>query len=159
MQAETAACDMLFQGYVTCCADGTQNAVHGSDSPASAAREIAFFFPGRTAMPLHEPVTAAMSAEVEATLCKGLTELARTKPSSDPAVAIQWLGKWLLENNPANPKTVGPQRMTLDDVDDGKEMDELVRKAQQADLKDVPSGSNASDAVKTGPAEGADVCA
>ena len=25
--------------------DGTQNATHGSDSPASAAREIRFFFP------------------------------------------------------------------------------------------------------------------
>ena len=112
------------------CADGTQNAVHGSDSPDSAAREIAFFFPGRTAMPLHEPVPVGMGTELEVTLCKGLTELARAKPSSEPSVAIQWLGNWLLENNPSNPKTIGPNRMTLDDVDDGKGLGEFMQKAE-----------------------------
>ena len=29
--------------------DGTRNAVHGSDSPASAARELEFFFGGNPA--------------------------------------------------------------------------------------------------------------
>ena len=40
--------------------DGTQNATHGSDSPASAAREIRFFFPQLTQvdMPYHCGISA-----------------------------------------------------------------------------------------------------
>jgi hypothetical protein len=41
--------------------DGTQNACHGSDSPASAAREIKFFFPhlAADAAAYAEPAAAA----------------------------------------------------------------------------------------------------
>ncbi len=38
--------------------DGTQNATHGSDSPASAAREIRFFFPQLSQVYLKQPTGA-----------------------------------------------------------------------------------------------------
>jgi Dpy-30 motif/Nucleoside diphosphate kinase len=125
-------------------ADGTRNATHGSDSPASAAREFQFFFPHRGPAPQHEPVEAAMSAALEATLCKGLTQLAREKPSGDPLEAVKWLGAWLLENNPNNPKSVAPKGMSLDDVDDGSGFEPWVKQMQadqQANAQAVASAT------------------
>ena len=73
-----------------------------------------------------------MPPGLEATLKEGLTQLAREKPSSKPLDAIQWLGAWLLQNNPSAPKTVAPRCMSLDDVDDGAELEPFVKKTQAA---------------------------
>ena len=41
------------------------------------------------------------SEKINPVLQKGLTELCRAKPSG--LDAVQWLGKWLLANNPNQP--------------------------------------------------------
>jgi adenylate kinase len=102
--------------------DGTRNATHGSDSPAAASRELRFYFPtlplatdgavlgGDSAIDyLKTSVVATVfapakghevSKTLEAVVIDALAELARAKPSSEPAEAIRWLGQWLLDNNP-----------------------------------------------------------
>lgn len=102
-------------------ADGTQNAVHGSDSAKSAQREIKFFFPHRPSphIPLAPGGKVKIPASLEETLCRGLTVLSRTKPSHDPMAALAWLGNWLLDNNPNKPKVVAPQDLELNNIDDG----------------------------------------
>lgn len=100
-------------------ADSTQNAVHGSDSPASAQREINFFFPHREVGQLSEGTKPRIPQSLEDALCKGLTELAKQKPSQDPNTAILWLGDWLLQHNPTKPLVYGPEELAIDDVDDG----------------------------------------
>lgn len=116
---------MLHDSNGQCCshADGTCNAVHGSDSPASAQREIKFFFPHRTAAraPSAPGGKVKIPATLEAALCKGLTGLAREKPSQDPMAAVAWLGDWLLNNNPSKPKVVAAEDLVLTNVDDGSE--------------------------------------
>jgi adenylate kinase len=101
--------------------DGTRNATHGSDSPASAARELRFYFPTLTVAPVStkEDAIAYVRATVvtqvwdhargmradrtlDQVVVEALAALARAKPSSDPAVNIQWLGQWLIDNNPAH---------------------------------------------------------
>jgi nucleoside diphosphate kinase len=94
--------------------DGRQNAVHGSDSVASAEREIGFHFPQLH----HELMTGNQAKEfiankfalvngkagdktLNGVLVEGLSELCRVKPSKNDA--IRWLGKWLLEHNPNKP--------------------------------------------------------
>ncbi|XP_059168093.1 nucleoside diphosphate kinase homolog 5-like [Physella acuta] len=82
--------------------DDQRNALHGSDSFSSSQRELRFFFPGC----IIEPVATGQAAKdylskaVNPTLLKGLTALAKEKPS-DP---VLWLADWLLENNPNKPK-------------------------------------------------------
>ncbi|XP_037089855.1 nucleoside diphosphate kinase homolog 5-like [Pollicipes pollicipes] len=82
-------------------ASDTENAAHGSDSAASAEREIRFFFPDVNLEPLLTGVEARdyMDDYVSPTLVKGLTQLCQTKPA-DP---ITWLADWLLVNNPYKP--------------------------------------------------------
>jgi adenylate kinase len=102
--------------------DGTRNAVHGSDAPASAARELRFYFPrlplattgtqlgggaaieyikSRVVAEVYEPSRGhTVVKTVESVLVDALAELAKAKPSNEPAEAIRWLGEWLLENNP-----------------------------------------------------------
>jgi nucleoside diphosphate kinase len=71
-------------------ADGTHNAVHGSDSAASAAREIKFFFPrlaagagvGAAGDPRDEAARAGVMRGLQPTLVKALTALAKAKPAS-----------------------------------------------------------------------------
>ena len=94
--------------------DGRLNAVHGSDSVASAEREIAFFFPAesRADADLSAPAAkqflkAAPAAtdsarSLHSVLVEGLTQLCRTKP--DDVNAIRALGQWLLDNNPSAPR-------------------------------------------------------
>lgn len=79
----------------------TENAAHGSDSAASAEREIRFFFPDVSLEPMLTGVEARdyLDDYVNPTLVKGLTQLCQTKPA-DP---ITWLADWLLENNPYKP--------------------------------------------------------
>ena len=77
------------------------NAVHGSDSEASAEREIRFFF-GRSII---EPIPTGQAAKdylesrLNPTILKGLTQLCKEKPH-DP---VTWLADWLLANNPYKP--------------------------------------------------------
>ena len=91
--------------------DNTKNACHGSDSPASASREIAFFFPQvsnkTSSVEKAEAYLAERPACGEAesdmptmnkVLVDGLVELCKVKPSG--LDAVQWLGEWLLRNNP-----------------------------------------------------------
>lgn len=85
--------------------DDQRNALHGSDSFASAQREIRFFFPDSIVEPVATGQAAKdyLSKAVNPTLLKGLTELSKKKPV-DPVI---WLADWLLENNPNKPKLVG----------------------------------------------------
>jgi nucleoside diphosphate kinase len=82
--------------------DDQRNGLHGSDSYASAEREIRFFFSHSVV----EPVSMGQAARdylaraVNPTLLRGLTQLSKQKPE-DPVI---WLADWLLENNPNKPK-------------------------------------------------------
>lgn len=82
--------------------DEQRNAVHGSDSPTSAERELRFFF----SEDINEPVPRGqkardyLDASVNPTLLKGLTELCKQKPA-EPMI---WLADWLLKHNPYKPK-------------------------------------------------------
>lgn len=91
--------------------DNTYNAMHGSDSSISAARELQFFFPHLCPPQIPDERQSEQYVQEQLTPClvEGLTELARTKPSSDPTVAIQWLGTWLHDHNPSKASTqTGP---------------------------------------------------
>uniref|UniRef100_T1J1I8 Nucleoside diphosphate kinase-like domain-containing protein n=1 Tax=Strigamia maritima TaxID=126957 RepID=T1J1I8_STRMM len=67
--------------------DDTHNGFHGSDSAASAEREIHFFFPGSIVEPVISGQTAKdyLAKTVNPTLIKGLTHLCKDKPN-DPIV-------------------------------------------------------------------------
>ncbi|POM80332.1 Nucleoside Diphosphate Kinase, partial [Phytophthora palmivora] len=94
--------------------DGTRNATHGSDSTASATRELGFFFgnslsASSTSSKLpsgafvnsrtvaQRPIILSGTAEssVEKILAQGLKELMERKVS-DPQEACRWLGEWLV---------------------------------------------------------------
>lgn len=85
--------------------DKTQNACHGSDSEASAARELKFFFPNIVLDPLPSADAARkyIADRLQPTLIKGLTSLCKEKPSASKLEAITWLANWLSENNPDKP--------------------------------------------------------
>jgi nucleoside diphosphate kinase len=121
----------------SCCyaADGTWNAVHGSDSAKSAQREIRFFFPHRRSLqiPTAQGGKLNIPLSLEQTLCKGLAVLAREKPSHDLMVALAWLGEWMLNNNPNKPKIISAQDLQLNDVDDGAEFAQHAPDACGAD--------------------------
>ncbi len=55
--------------------DGQRNAAHGSDSAASAAREVRFYFPGLIQEPLADDADARryIQQHLEPTLLKALT--------------------------------------------------------------------------------------
>lgn len=87
--------------------DNQRNAVHGSDSPASARREVRFFFPNELVDPILPPGAATddyLQRNLSPALIKGLTELCRHKPA-DP---LTWLAEWLLANNPNAPRVNEP---------------------------------------------------
>jgi len=103
--------------------DGQRNAVHGSDSAKSAAREVRFFFPELGADPIpdddevrdflfRKSACASMDlksldadtadAQVDPTLqqllSRGLMALCQVQPKG--LAAVKWLSRWLVENNP-----------------------------------------------------------
>jgi nucleoside-diphosphate kinase len=82
------------------------NAVHGSDSPRSAQREIRFFFPNSIVEPLPNPDDTRdfINTKINPTLIRGLTELVKAKPN-DP---LRFLAGWLSSNNPNRPQVEEP---------------------------------------------------
>ena len=82
--------------------DSQKNAVHGSDSQASAEREIRFFFNHSIVEPIPQGQSARdfVNSQINPTLLAGLTQLCKEKPI-DPVI---WLADWLLSNNPNKPK-------------------------------------------------------
>lgn len=76
--------------------DGSRNAAHGSDSRASAAREIAFFFPGFSAPVQFKGADAKdyLNKTVCPLLTKALTEMCRLNPPNP----VEWLGRYLLKD-------------------------------------------------------------
>lgn len=129
--------------------DGTQNACHGSDSSTSAAREIKFFFPSFVLEPLPDSTAAGalIQSQLQATLVKALTVLAKDKPTSDPLDSITWLADYLLAHNPNKPASVPPSALPLDaaDLDDEAEFsayiaaEEATRRAQGSAATTVQS--------------------
>eukprot|EP00466_Bigelowiella_natans_P016565 jgi/Bigna1/87358/estExt_fgenesh1_pg.C_190151 len=99
--------------------DGTKNGFHGSDSTESAKREIDFFFPSLFAADVMDPEEYSKSAlpgakevtSLHDVLSKALTKLCRVKPVG--LDAIEWLGNWLLQNNPACPAVEIPEQETM----------------------------------------------
>lgn len=70
--------------------DNTRNAVHGSDTFVSARREIRFFFPSMVLAPVDGLSNKDYVEKwVQPVLLKGLIELCKTKPVSDPLEAIR----------------------------------------------------------------------
>jgi nucleoside diphosphate kinase len=106
--------------------DGTQNATHGSDSVASATREIRFFFPKLVMDPMPDAAAARalVVKQLQPTLVKGLTALCKAKPTADKLEAITWIAHWLLDNNPNKPRPMGT----------GHDGDQAVAAAFQGDL-------------------------
>lgn len=82
------------------------NAVHGSESPKAALREISFFFPNCITEPLPSPEETRdfINNKINPTLIRGLTELVKNKPA-DP---LRFLAGWLEENNPNRPQVTEP---------------------------------------------------
>lgn len=74
--------------------DQTRNATHGSDAPASAAREIAFFFPTFASPAQLKGADAKeyLTKTVCPHLTKALTEMCRLNPPSP----VEWLGQYML---------------------------------------------------------------
>jgi len=101
--------------------NGQKNAVHGSDSVESAEREIRFHFPQmpRATLPEQDKVRAMLSRKpdvhpgsqekhtLNSILVQGLTELCKEKPRG--LAAVEWLGNWLMENNPNQPSVEEPE--------------------------------------------------
>jgi nucleoside diphosphate kinase homolog 5 len=85
--------------------DGQCNAVHGSDSEASAEREIRFFFNKSIVEPIPTENAAKdyLQHKLNPTLLKALTQLCKEKPD-DPH---SWLADYLLTNNPFKPLVNG----------------------------------------------------
>ena len=91
------------------------NAVHGSETPRAAQREIRFFFPAaqreiRFFFPncFVEPPPSAddardfINSKIIPTLIRGLSDLVKAKPE-DP---LRYLAQWLESNNPNRPQVV-----------------------------------------------------
>ncbi|KAL7753495.1 hypothetical protein RI367_001270 [Sorochytrium milnesiophthora] len=86
--------------------DNQRNACHGSDSVQSSNRELSFYFP--EVWPATPPTSAQIRTYLETAIypiiTPGLTQLCKEKPSNP----TEWLGNWLLNNNPNKPMVVEP---------------------------------------------------
>lgn len=112
-KAQEEAPDSLRARFGT---DGTMNATHGSDSPASAMRELKFFFPNIILDPVPEGAAAReyIKENLTPTLVKGLAALCKAKPSASKLEAVQWLADWLLANNPNKAQSFAESELRLD---------------------------------------------
>lgn len=86
--------------------DGTENATHGSDSPASAAREIKFFFPHLVSNSTAAPDYIA--THIQPASSKALATLSHEKPLADKFEAVTFLTSYLLQNNSNKAKVLLP---------------------------------------------------
>ncbi|KAG2386654.1 hypothetical protein C9374_002398 [Naegleria lovaniensis] len=79
----------------------TYNACHGSSDPESARREIKFFYPNINTDPILTNVegNTYIQDRLQSYLIEGLTKLAKEKPENP----IDWLARWILDNNPNKP--------------------------------------------------------
>lgn len=114
-------------GGVAPAADQLRSAFYASEDPDAATKEIKFFFPQLTVEKIPNLLEvediinkkAAPRPHVEPkqslndVLVEGLTQLCRIKPVGDDA--IEWLGEWLLRNNPNKPQA-GPSTVVEADV-------------------------------------------
>lgn len=107
-KAREIAPDTIRAKYGT---DEQCNAVHGSDSEASAERELRFFFNRSVIEPLPIGQTAKDYVEnkLNPTLLKALTQLCKEKPQ-DP---LTWLADYLLNNNPYKPLVKQNNKITI----------------------------------------------
>jgi len=120
--------------------DGTQNATHGSDSPASAARELKFFFPNAILDPVPEGAAAReyIQAELTPVLVKGFAALCKEKPSAQRLEAIQWLADWLRENNPKRANAFAEEELALDPAnEDAGDFETVQTDTAPVDAADV----------------------
>lgn len=87
------------------------NAVHGSDSQASAEREIKFFFADSIVEPVPSRQSAIdyLDARLNPTLLKALTALCKDKPKRP----LEFLAQWLLDNNPYKPVVNTPSKVSF----------------------------------------------
>ena len=74
---------------------------HTSARDAAAASELKFFFP-KADLPALPPAQRKefIESSLTPTLTKGLIALCRAKPDAP----VEWLARWLLDNNPKMPK-------------------------------------------------------
>ncbi|KAI8913370.1 nucleoside diphosphate kinase [Gorgonomyces haynaldii] len=81
--------------------DQVKNGFYYNRHLIASSREIQFFFPESTLDPFPTSEYTKMFLEdaVYPTLLKGLTALCKEKPQNP----TEWLGKWLVENNPSRP--------------------------------------------------------
>jgi hypothetical protein len=142
--------------------DGTRNATHGSDAPSSAAREIKFFFPRISAAEVLLPEQAAefMRSQLEPTLLKALTALARRKCAATQAEALTFVARHLLENNPNKGRQLAPgqvlpgqQQQSADDSDDFEFGEEGSEAALQVTTVMEPQAEKSSSSAAGGPPE------
>lgn len=103
--------------------NNTFNAVHGSDSPASARRELRFHFPHIPLLPLPDGAKAKTYVEdmLQPTIIAGLTALCRARPAQADAVA--WLAAWLKEHNPYKPESIQASELRFDFAQEDPEME------------------------------------
>ncbi|KAI8468215.1 MAG: nucleoside diphosphate kinase [Monoraphidium minutum] len=143
--------------------DGTRNAVHGSDSPASAAREARFFFPrlhlgGPVALSA-DAAAAFVAEKLQPTLAKALTALAKAKPSSDKArapplppprtsEALSFLAHWMLDNNPNKPRLVLPEGAAAAAAEAAAAAQRRAEAAMQAAAADAQAGAGGEGSTK-----------
>lgn len=146
--------------------DGTKNGFHGSDSTESAKREIDFFFPSLFAADVMDPEEYSKSAlpgakevtSLHDVLSKALTKLCRVKPVG--LDAIEWLGNWLLQNNPACPaveipeqETIGVSEVDVVGVEEGTKVMTLPARIKRSKIRVVcavgPEGSRTEQCARS----------
>lgn len=128
--------------------DGTRNATHGSDSPASAARELKFFFPNLRLDPIPEGAAAReyVARELQPTLVQALSALAKEKPSANKLEAVKWLADWLRANNPNTPPSYSEAELPLNPDDEAASDGEFFETvAATADAQDAANVVDALD--------------
>jgi hypothetical protein len=113
-------------------------------------REIKFFFPHRApvAIPTTEEVNSFVKEKLEATLVTGLTLLAKEKPSRDPMAAIEWLGNWLLQNNPNKPRIFAPEELDITDVDDEADFAPYIAEMEAAEREQHDAATKVQSAFR-----------
>lgn len=133
--------------------DGTMNATHGSDSPHSARREIKFFFPEFLSLPITDSVGCKkyIQERLQPTLIKGLTVLAKEKPSASKYEALTFIASWLLENNPNKPRVLPDSYVVVGGEDDEEEDDEAEFAGYEEELDlDDPELQDAATKIQAG---------